>query len=160
MDAITLLAAVIVLVGFAGIFLPALPGIVLILAGIAVWAVPQNDPTAWSTLVVCTVIAVAGLVLQYVIPGHRMADQGVPGTTLLSGALLGFVGFFVVPVAGVFIGFVAGVWLAEYARLGSAQLAWPSTRAALAAVGWSILIEFAAGMIMTATWVGVMIFAY
>ena len=160
MDAVTLLAAVIVLVGFAGIFLPALPGLVLILAGIAVWAIPQNDPTAWSTLAVCTVIAVAGLVLQYVIPGRRMADQGVPATTLLSGALLGFVGFFVIPVAGVLLGFVAGVWLAEYSRLGSAQLAWPSTRSALAAVGWSILIEFAAGMIMTATWVGIMIFAY
>ena len=62
-------------------------------------------------------------------------------------------------LAGIIVGFVAGVWLAEYARLGSAQLAWPSTRAALSAVGWSILIEFAAGKLMLATWAGVMVFA-
>ena len=40
--------------------------------------------------------------------------------------LLGVVGFFVVPVVGLFLGFVLGVYLAELRRVGAAA-AWPST---------------------------------
>jgi uncharacterized protein len=158
-DGVTLLAGAIVVLGFAGIFLPALPGLLLILAGIAVWAIPQQHQLAWLTLGGCAVLAVVGLVLQYVIPGRRLANQAVPAVTLIAGATAGFVGFFAIPVAGVLAGFVAGVWLAEFTRLGSADLAWPSTKRALAAVGWSILIEFTAGLLMLSTWVGVMLFA-
>jgi hypothetical protein len=53
--------------------------------------------------------------------------------------VLGIVGFFVVPVVGLFIGFVLGVWLAEMLRLGDSGTAWRSTRHALVAVGLSIL---------------------
>ena len=50
------------------------------------------------------------------------------------------------------IGFLAGVYLGELGRVGS-QDAWPSTRRALAAVGWSILIELAAGLLVAGAWV-------
>jgi uncharacterized protein len=82
----------------------------------------------------------------------------VPGRTLLAGGVLGIVGFFVVPVVGVVLGFVLGVYLAELARLGR-DGAWPSTRTALAAVGWSMLIELAAGLLATAVWVGALVLA-
>jgi hypothetical protein len=62
------------------------------------------------------------------------------------------VGFFVIPVIGLFIGFVLGVYLAEYRRLG-ATAAWPSTTHALKAVGLSILIELAAGVVATFIWI-------
>nr|WP_246210013.1 DUF456 domain-containing protein [Nocardioides piscis] len=66
-------------------------------------------------------------------------------------------GFFVIPVVGLFIGFVLGVYAAEHRRLGSAA-AWPATKHALKAVGLSILIELAAAMLAVATWiVGVVI---
>jgi uncharacterized protein len=54
------------------------------------------------------------------------------------------------------LGFVLGIYLAEYARLGR-DGAWPSTRTALGAVGWSILIELAAGLLATAVWVGAVV---
>ena len=65
---------------------------------------------------------------------------------------LGVVGFFVVPVVGLFLGFVLGVYLAERRRLGAAG-AWPSTKASLRAVGLSILIELVAGVLAAGTWV-------
>jgi hypothetical protein len=58
----------------------------------------------------------------------------------------------VVPVVGLFIGFVLGVYLAERARVGGAR-AWPSTTAALRAVGFSILIELVAASLAAITWV-------
>jgi hypothetical protein len=65
---------------------------------------------------------------------------------------LGIVGFFVIPVVGLVIGFVLGVYLAEHRRVGPAA-AWPSTREALRAVGVSILIELAAGVVAALAWV-------
>jgi uncharacterized protein len=66
--------------------------------------------------------------------------------------VLGLVGFFVIPVVGLFVGFVLGVWLAEWARLRDPRRAWPSTKQALKAAGLSMLIELAAGLAIAAVW--------
>jgi hypothetical protein len=52
------------------------------------------------------------------------------------------------------LGFVLGVYLAELARLKQSSLAWPCTRGALTAVGWSILIELATGLLAAGVWIG------
>jgi hypothetical protein len=150
----TLIAAVLVLVGVVGIVLPVLPGLILVLAGIAVWAVPRGDALGWTVLAVAIAVVVLGSVAKYLLPGRRLRDAGVPGRTIALGGVLGIVGFFVVPVVGLLLGFVLGVYLAELARLKQSSLAWPSTRGALTAVGWSILIELATGLLAAGVWIG------
>jgi hypothetical protein len=86
------------------------------------------------------------------VPGRHLKELGIPSSTQWTGVALGLVGFFVIPVIGLFIGFVLGVYLAEHRRLG-ARAAWPSTVAALRAAGLSILIELVAGMLTAAVWV-------
>jgi uncharacterized protein YqgC (DUF456 family) len=152
----TVLAGLLVLAGLVGVVVPVLPGLLLVVAGIAVWAVPRGDPIGWTVLAVALAVVALGTVLKYLLPGARMRAAGVPARTLLAGGVLGIVGFFVIPVVGLLLGFVLGVYLAEYARLGR-DGAWPSTRTALAAVGWSILIELAAGLVATAVWVGALV---
>lgn len=159
MEVATVLAAVLVAVGIVGIVLPILPGLVLVVAGVGVWAVARGDVVAWTVLGAVVAIAVAGSVVKYLAPGRRLRDSGVPGRTIAAGAVLGVIGFFVIPVVGLFIGFVLGVYLAELARLGRHESAWPSTRQALAAVGWSIVIEMATGLLAAAVWVGALVFA-
>nr|WP_284290737.1 DUF456 family protein [Angustibacter aerolatus] len=63
--------------------------------------------------------------VKYVLPGRRLKDAGVPWWTTLAGVALGVVGFFVVPVVGLLLGFVLGVYLAEPgpARLPRRRLA-------------------------------------
>jgi uncharacterized protein YqgC (DUF456 family) len=155
----TVLAALLVAVGIVGIVLPILPGLVLVVAGVGVWAVARGDVVAWTVLGAVVAIAVVGSVVKYLAPGRRLRDSGVPGRTVVLGAVLGVIGFFVIPVVGLFIGFVLGVYLAELARLGGHEAAWPSTRRALAAVGWSIVIEMATGLLAAAVWVGALVFA-
>jgi uncharacterized protein len=155
----TVLAAVLIAVGIVGIALPVLPGLVLVVAGVAVWAVPRGDVVAWTVLGIVVAIVVIGSVAKYLLPGRALRDSGVPGRTIAAGAVLGVVGFFVIPVLGLFIGFVLGVYLSELARLGGHEVAWPSTRRALAAVGWSLVIEMATGLIAAAVWVGALVFA-
>ncbi|NYE37904.1 hypothetical protein F4692_003049 [Nocardioides cavernae] len=146
------LVALAIAVGIVGIIVPVLPGTILVMAAILVWAVQVGTTTAWVVFAVAAVLLAAGSVVKFLVPGRRLKASGVPNRTLLVGALLAFVGFFAVPVVGMFIGFVLGVYLAERARLGGAQ-AWPSTVGALKAVGVSILIELVAAFLATVTWV-------
>jgi uncharacterized protein YqgC (DUF456 family) len=136
----------------AGIVVPVLPGLLLVWAGVAVWSFSQHDPLAWTVFALATLVIAAGALVKYLIPGRRLRDAGVPWRTLLVGAILGIVGFFVIPLVGLPLGFVLGVYLSELVRLGSQAEAWPSTRRALAAVGLSILIELGVALLATAIW--------
>ena len=147
-----ILVAVAIAVGVAGIIVPVLPGTILVLGAILVWSLEVGTTTAWLVFAFATTFLVLGTIVKYLVPGRQLKSSGVPNRTLLAGALLAFVGFFVVPVVGMFIGFVLGVYAAERARVGAAG-AWPSTKAALRAVGVSILIELVAAFLAVATWV-------
>ena len=146
-----LLVALAILVGLVGIVVPVLPGSILILAAVLFWALEDASATAWVVFAVATTLLVLGGVVKYVAPGRQLKATGVPQRTLLLGGVLGIVGFFVVPVVGLFLGFVLGVYLSEAQRVGR-DLAWPSTKAALRAVGLSMLIELAAGLLAALTW--------
>ncbi|WP_240617143.1 DUF456 domain-containing protein [Nocardioides speluncae] len=141
-----------ILVGLAGIIVPVLPGSILVLGAIVAWALEVGGTTAWIVVAVATTFLVVGTVVKYLIPGRQMKAEGIPNSTLWIGALFAIVGFFVVPVVGMLVGFVAGVYVAERQRVG-ADDAWPSTKSALKAVGISILIELAAALLATGTWI-------
>jgi uncharacterized protein YqgC (DUF456 family) len=150
---LAVLAGLLIGVGLLGIVVPVLPGPILIVAGVAVWAVPRGDAVGWAVLGVAVGVTALGQVVKYVLPGRRLKAAGVPTSTLVTGGVLGVVGFFVVPVVGLVLGFVLGVWLAETVRLPDRAAAWTSTRGALSAVGASILIELLAGLLAAAAWV-------
>jgi uncharacterized protein YqgC (DUF456 family) len=150
----TLLAGLLIVVGIVGVLVPVLPGLLLVLVGIAVWAVPRNDTVGWTVLGLAVLVVVLGSVAKYLLPGRRLREAGVPMRTLALGGVLGLVGFFVIPVVGLFLGFVLGVYLGELGRLGDRSRAWPATKRALAAVGWSILIELATALLAASVWVG------
>ena len=146
-----LLVGLAVLVGLVGIVVPVLPGSILILSAVLAWAVVAGTATGWVVFSVAATFLVLGGIVKYAVPGRGLKAVGVPGRTLALGGLVGIVGFFVVPVVGLVLGFVLGVYLSEVQRVGSA-LAWPSTRAALKAAGLSMLIELAAGLLAALTW--------
>ena len=151
METTDALVGLAVVVGLAGIVVPVLPGSMLILGAVLVWAVLVGTGTGWAVFAVVAASLLVGAVVKYAVPGRRLQASGVPRRTLLVGALMGGVGFFVVPVVGLFLGFVLGVYLAEAHRVGR-KLAWPSTKAALGAVGASVLIELAAALVGAGVW--------
>lgn len=145
------LVGLVILVGMAGVVVPVLPGSVLIAAAVLVWAIQVGTGTGWAVFAVATTVLAVGAVVKYAVPHRDLRQAGVPTRTLAWGAVAALVGLFVIPYLGLLVGFVAGVYLAERARLGASQ-AWPSTRQALRAVGVSILIELAAALLAAATW--------
>lgn len=151
MNEVELLVGLVILVGLVGIVVPVLPGSILILGAVLVWTVSDGSGTAWTVFAVATTLLVLGAIVKYVIPGRGLRSSGVRNRTIMFGGLLGIVGFFVVPVIGLVIGFVLGVYLSEVRRVGR-HLAWPSTVAAMKAVGLSIFVELVAGLLAAGVW--------
>ncbi|PZF91552.1 DUF456 domain-containing protein [Micromonospora deserti] len=151
---VSVLAGLAILAGLAGVVLPGLPALPLCWGGVLVWAIFGGAGSGrWLVLAAATVVAAGGTVVKYAWPGRNLKRTGVPTSSLLAGGLLGLVGFFVVPVVGLVVGFVGGVWAAERLRLGDSRLAWPATKHAVAAAGLSMLVEFLAGLLVAAVWV-------
>jgi uncharacterized protein YqgC (DUF456 family) len=152
MSGAEVLVALAIAVGVVGVVVPVLPGSLLVLAAILVWALDIGTATAWTVFGVAALCIALGAVVKYVVPGRRLKEGGIPGSTLLLGGLLGIVGFFVIPVVGLLVGFVLGVYLAELSRVGR-DAAWPATKHALKAVGLSMLIELVASLLAASAWV-------
>ena len=152
MSGVEVLVALAIAVGVVGVVVPLLPGSLLVLGAILVWTIYEGGGTAWAVFAVAAIVIGLGVVVKYAVPGRRLKEVGIPGSTMALGAVLGVVGFFVIPVVGLPLGFVLGVYLAELSRVGGSA-AWPATVHALKAVGLSMLIEFTASLLAAAVWV-------
>ncbi len=144
-NVVTVLA---ILVGMAGIVVPVLPGLFLCWAASAFWAFETQGTLGWALFGVTTVLYAVGLVLQYLLPGRRLKAAGIGTGELVFAAAVGIVGFFVVPVVGLPLGFVLAIYLAERRRHGSDGAAWSSTKVALRAVALSMGVELSAAFLM------------
>jgi uncharacterized protein YqgC (DUF456 family) len=142
------------LVGLLGIIVPVLPGLGLINAAVLVWAIYDRGTWAWVALGVCVLLWAAAFVLQYLVPGKRLVAAGVPSWVLLVAGLAGIVGFFVVPVIGLPLFFVGGVYAVQSLRARHLGRSLGSTWQAIVAVITSQAIELAAGVLCVAVYLG------
>ena len=152
------LVALAIAVGLIGIVVPLLPGILLVYGAILGWAVVEHNVTSWVTLAVVTVLIGATTLIKYMWPMRRIRAADVGTGTLLVGAVLGIIGFFVIPVLGLVIGFVLGVFLAELANRRDQKAAWTSTVHALKGVALSVGVELAGALLATVAWVAAVAF--
>lgn len=146
------LIGTLIVLGLLGILVPAVPGALLVIVAILIWASEVATGTSWLIFGIAAVVVGASQIAKYTLPGRRMIGAGIPRSALFAGAVLGIVGFFVVPVIGLFLGFIVGVYAAERRRLRDHSLAVTATRSALRAVGMSVLIELCGALTAAATW--------
>jgi len=146
------LVALAIAVGMVGILVPLLPGTLLVWAAIAVWAVVERSTESWLVLGVVTALLGTGILVKYLWPARRMRAADVSGRTLAVGAVLGIVGFFVIPVAGLLVGFVLGVYLAELLQRRDQRRAWAATVHAVKGVALSVGVELVAAVLATGVW--------
>ena len=151
-DSVVPLVALVMAIGIAGTIVPLVPGLGLVAAAALGYGLIEGFGTVGIVaFAVIVALGVAGTVAGIVVPKRAAGAAGATRSSLLLGAAVAVVGFFVVPVVGLFLGFVLGVYVAELTRVGR-DLAWPSTAAALKAAGLSMLIELAAGLLAAVTW--------
>ena len=157
MSAVTLLAGALVVLGLVGVVVPVLPGSLLIAAGVLVWALDAGTTAGWVALAAVVVLLVAGRVLSYGLAGRSLLVAGIPQRSLVLAGLAGLVGFFALPVVGLPVGVVAGLYAAERARLGPGSASWRSTVVGLKAVVIAIVVELAAGLAAAGCWVAAVV---
>ena len=107
------LAAVLVLVGIAGVILPALPGLPLVFAGmlLAAWA-GDFQQIGWVTLVVLGLLTLLSVAVDFFATMVGAKRVGASRKALLGAVLGTFAGLFFGPV-GLFVGPFAGALLGE-----------------------------------------------
>lgn len=148
-----LLCAAIMLVGLLGVVVQVLPGTLLVLGGILLWATESQTVTGWVVLGIAVLAAVLAWVGKYLLAGRGLKKAAVPNRTLVIGGVLGVIGFFLIPIIGLPLLFVLGVYAAEQLRLRDRHRAWVSTKAAIKATGVTILVELAGAMVAVGAWV-------
>ena len=116
MSAVELLVALLMVIGVLGIVLPVLPGLLIVVGGVLLWALDERSTLGWWLLAAAVVLYLAGTVLQWLVPGRRMKAAGVRTSTLLVGVVVAVAMGFVIPVVGLFIGFPLGIFLVSLAR--------------------------------------------
>ena len=90
---------------------------------------------------------------------ERAGTCGVATGLSVVGGIVGIVGFFVVPVVGLILGFILGAMVSELVRGWSFEQAWRGAVAAMKAAGASMLVELSGALIATTIWlVGAFVF--
>ena len=152
-----LLVVVALVIAAAGIVVPVLPGTVLALAAFLVWALATGGTTAWVTFGIVVLIIGLGQVLKYLLPHKSLTAAGVPGRSILVGGVAAIVGFFLIPLVGLVVGFIGGLYVAEHVRLRDWPRARETTWVAMKATGFSILIELGALLLAATVWGGALV---
>ena len=142
-------------VGIIGTIVPFLPGLPIVWAAALIYGVVEGFGfVGLVCFAAITALAIGGMVAGFVVPQRKVQAGGAPFSTTVVGMIGAIIGFFVIPVVGIVVGGVAGVFLAERARTGDWGRAWESTKRALVGFGIGALIQMGAGVMMMATWVG------
>lgn len=151
-----LLVGLAVLVGVVGLVVPVLPGALLVWVAVLVWAIETQTQLGWLVLTAATVFIVLSQVVKWTVPEKRLRLAGVPRRSIVVAGLLGVVGFFVIPVVGLFLGFALGIYLTERRRHTGQQQAhdqaWAATITTIRLSGLSILIELTGALLAAGTW--------
>lgn len=146
-----LIIGAVIVIGLLGIVFPILPGSLLIVVAIGIWAAGVGG-AAWGVFAAATAVILAGEIVKYFLAGRCLKSAGIPNITIAVGGVLGIIGFFVIPVIGLFIGFIVGAFGAELVRTHSGGSAWRGAISASKAAVITMGIELFAALIASGIW--------
>ena len=118
---VSVLAVLLLIVGVVGTIYPILPGSVLILVTAIAWAWVLGSAASWTFGLLAAGLAVAGMSASAVLTGRRLLREKVTRGPITWGVIGAIVGFFAIPIVGLFLGFAVGLFLAEWRRRRDAR---------------------------------------
>lgn len=150
-----ILSTALIALGLAGIVLPALPGTLLVLAGIVLGAwIDDFTRVGWLAVSVVAVLAVVAWVLDYlsaVWGAQRVgaSRQAVTGAAIgtVAGLFMGLVGIFIMPLVGAAI----GEWMASRSHTGAMRVG--------VATGVGLIVGMLAKVVLAFMMIGIYVFA-
>ena len=139
---VTVVAGILLAVAVFGTIYPLLPGSPVALVTLIAWGWVLGSAASWTAAGIGALLVCVGWSAGAVLTGRKLKKQSIPKGSILVAALAGIIGMFVIPVAGLFLGFAGGLFLSEYVRLSDHRTAGRSSVEALKAMGIGMLIEF------------------
>ena len=149
---VTVLAGVLLVVAAVGTIYPVLPGSLIAIVTLLLWAWAVGSWQAWVAAVVASLICVVGWSASAVLTGRKLKQLEVPKWSILVAVVGGVVGMFLIPVVGIFIGFGVALLLSEWVRHRDLRQAWHYSAQTLKATGTGVLIEFLLVCVAASVW--------
>jgi uncharacterized protein YqgC (DUF456 family) len=151
---VTVLAAVVMLLGLAGVVLPALPGLTLIwLAALGYGLLAGWGASGPWLFGLITLLGLAGLGSELWVTSAGARAAGASGWSVLAGIVLGLIGLFFFSPIGAVIGLTLGILGGEYLRLKDWRKALSAAGGTLAGCGVSYGVKLLLGIVMIGAWV-------
>lgn len=147
----TVLAGIAICVGLVGIVVPVLPGSILIGIAVLVWAIVIGTGAGWATFAIVAVCVALGMSASWVLTGRKLKRMEIPTLTLVVSGIVALVGFFLIPVVGLLLGFVVGLFAMEYYRLKDRAEALKSAWIIIKTAAVGIVVELAFAAIAATT---------
>ena len=149
---VSVITGVLLVIGALGTIFPILPGSILVIIGLLIWAIVIGGPVGWTVFGIGLLLRGSGMAASALLTGKRLKQREIPNRSILTGAVVGIVGAFVIPVVGLLLGFVLGLYASEWYRLRDPKQAWDASVVAMKSVGLGMLIEFACAGTAIAVW--------
>ncbi len=150
---VSVITGVLLVIGALGTIFPILPGSILVIIGLLIWAIVIGGPVGWTVFGIGLLLSGSGMAASALLTGKRLKQREIPNRSILTGAVVGIVGAFVIPVVGLLLGFVLGLYASEWYRLRDPKQAWDASVVAMKSVGLGMLIEFACAGTAIAVWI-------
>lgn len=142
-----------VMLGVVGTIVPLLPGLLLVWVAALGWGLYSGFGLGGTVaMVLITSLLAFGIYLSIRIPQKSVAAQGLSVAGTLFGLVLAIVVGIVLPVVGIPIGFVLGVWIVRVIDTGDASAAFRSALQTTFALLKASVAQFAVAAAMGLTW--------
>lgn len=148
-----LLAALLIAVGFAGLILPALPGIPLVYAGLVLLAWAEDFAyVGWLTLALLGLLALLSYAVDFLAAAFGAKRYGA-SPRAVTGAALGAVAGLFFGLPGIVLGPFVGAVIGEFSRRASAKAAAQAGVGATLGLLFGALLKVALAFIMLGVFV-------
>jgi len=149
-----ILTGLLMLVGLLGTILPVLPDLPLIWIAALSYALLVGWGASGGWLFgIISVFGVIGIFSEVWVSGAGARKGGASLLSIFAGLVLGLAGLLVGGPLGLVVGMLAGTFIMEYVRQQDVEAALRATFGMGLGYGASVLVKFALGVAMIATWV-------
>lgn len=148
----TVIAGILLVVAAVGVVYPVLPGSLIAIVTLLVWAWVIGSWPAWVAAVIGVLLCAVGWSASVVLTGRKLKELEVPKWSILVAALAGLIGMFLIPVVGIFVGFAVGLLVSEAVRHRDVRRAVHYSLQTLKAMGAGVLVEFGLLCAAAAVW--------
>ncbi len=141
------------LLGLGSLLVPGFPGLWIMWVAILIFGIVEGFSTlGTSMMVLITVLAVGGSLVDNLLMGVGARKGGASWTTILVAFLAGVLGTALFPPFGGIIAVPAALLLLEYSRHRDMKKAWQTLIALASGWGASVVVRFVIGLIILGLW--------